>query len=57
VFVETEELKHKYQLFEIKTGASDGGYVEVDSQLNDFKNKIVVSGAFELLNALKNVEE
>jgi len=31
--------------------------MEIDSQLNDFKNKIVVSGSFELLNTLKNVEE
>ena len=45
------------QLLEIKTGASDAGYVEINSPLNDFKNKIVVAGAFELLNTLKNVEE
>jgi cobalt-zinc-cadmium efflux system membrane fusion protein len=57
VFVEKDETKHTYQLLEVKTGASDEGYVEIDSRLNDFRNKIVVSGGFELLNMLKNVEE
>ncbi|HEV8513635.1 MAG TPA: efflux RND transporter periplasmic adaptor subunit [Cyclobacteriaceae bacterium] len=57
VFVEKDAATHRYELLEIKTGASDGGYTEIDSQLNDFKNKIVVSGSFELLNTLKNVEE
>ncbi len=56
VFVEKNAEIHCYKLLEIKTGASDGGYMEIDSQLNDFKNKIVVAGAFELLNTLKNVE-
>ncbi len=57
VFVEKDAATHRYELLEIRTGASDGGYMEIDSPLNDFQNKIVVSGAFELLNALKNVEE
>ena len=57
VFVEKDGTSHRYELLEIKTGTSDGGYMEIDSQLNDFKNKIVVSGSFELLNTLKNVEE
>jgi len=57
VFVEKDAVTHQYKLLEIKTGASDGGYMEIDSQLNDFRNKIVVSGGFELLNTLKNVEE
>jgi cobalt-zinc-cadmium efflux system membrane fusion protein len=57
VFVEKGEAPRRYELLEIKTGASDGAYMEIDSPLNDFKNKIVVMGAFELLNALKNVEE
>ncbi len=57
VFVEKGEAPHRYELLEIKIGASDRGYMEIDSPLNDFKNKIVVMGAFELLNALKNVEE
>lgn len=57
VFVEKGASSHRYELVEIKTGASDGGYMEIDSPLIDFKNKIVVSGAFELINILKNVEE
>ncbi len=57
VFVEKDAVLHRYELLEIKVGATDGGYVEIGSPLNDFKNKIVVSGAFDLLNALKNVEE
>jgi len=56
VFVEKKAGPHQYELLEIKTGASDGGYMEINSQLNDFKNKIVVRGAFDLLNTLKNVE-
>jgi cobalt-zinc-cadmium efflux system membrane fusion protein len=57
VFVEKDASSHRYELLEIKTGASRDGYMEIDSALNDFKNKIVIAGAFELLNALKNVEE
>jgi cobalt-zinc-cadmium efflux system membrane fusion protein len=57
VFIEKDATTHRYELLEVKTGASDGGYVEIDSPLNDFKNKIVVRGTFELLNVLKNVEE
>jgi cobalt-zinc-cadmium efflux system membrane fusion protein len=57
VFVEKDASAHRYELLEIKTGASDGEYMEIGSQLNDFKNKIVVSGGFELLNSLKNVEQ
>jgi cobalt-zinc-cadmium efflux system membrane fusion protein len=57
VFVEKDVSSHRYELLEIKTGASDGGYMEINSPLNNFNNKIVVNGAFELLNALKNVEE
>ena len=57
IFVEKDAASHRYELLEIKTGASDGGYTEIDSPIVEFKNKIVVSGAFELLNTLKNVEE
>jgi membrane fusion protein, heavy metal efflux system len=57
VFVEKDSAKHQYEFLEIKTGATDGTYMEIDSPLNNFKGKIVVDGAFELLNALKNVEE
>jgi hypothetical protein len=57
VFIEKDAAQHRFQLFEVKTGASDGDFIEVDAELNDFKDKVVVSGAFELLNVLKNVEE
>jgi cobalt-zinc-cadmium efflux system membrane fusion protein len=59
VFVETDATKHVYELLEITIGNSDNGYVEIISsdQFKDLKNKIVIKGAFELLNVLKNVEE
>jgi len=60
VFVEKDATKHEYELLEIGTGASDGGFVEVAAQKDSFdnlKNKIVIKGSFELLNVLKNVEE
>ncbi len=59
VFIETDAVKHSYELVEIKAGASDNGFVEIISPENlftDFKNKIVVNGSFQLLNVLKNVE-
>ena len=57
IFVEKDAASHRYELLEVKTGASDGGYTEIGSPIVEFKNKIVVNGAFELLNTLKNVEE
>src|SRR5260221_2230932 len=59
VFIEKDAATHRYEFFEIKTGASDGVYTEVDLNENDpgYRDKIVVSGAFELLNVLKNVDE
>jgi len=60
VFVEKDPAKHTYELLEIQTGASDGSFVQFEmagTARNDFQNKIVVKGAFELLNVLKNVEE
>lgn len=60
MFVAEDATKHSYRLLEISTGASDSGFVEISIQgksLNDYKDKIVVKGAFELLNVLKNVEE
>ena len=60
LFVEQDATKHTYELLEITTGASDNGFVEVSLKqgvLTDYKNKIVIEGAFELLNVLKNVEE
>ena len=59
VFVEKDAGSHRYELLEINTGTSDGGFIEIESSLNpdSYRGKIVVSGAFELLNTLKNVEE
>ncbi len=60
VFVEKDATKHEFELLEISTGASADGFVEVADQKNafeNFKGKIVIKGAFELLNVLKNVEE
>ncbi len=60
VFVEKDATKHAYELLKIATGAFDNGFVEIvmeKNPLDDYKNKIVIKGAFELLNVLKNVEE
>ncbi len=58
VFVEKGFSAHRYELLEVKTGATDNGYVEIDfKELKEFQNKIVVKGAFGLLNVLKNTEE
>jgi cobalt-zinc-cadmium efflux system membrane fusion protein len=60
VFVEKDATKHIYELLEISTGASDNDFIEISNEKNsirDYKNKIVTKGAFELLNALKNIEE
>src|SRR5258708_38436742 len=59
VFIEKDAATHRYEFFEIKTGASDGVYAEVDLNENDpgYRDKIIISGAFELLNVLKNVDE
>lgn len=56
VFVEKDGASHRYVLLEMKTGATSDEFSEVDSSLNDFKGKIVVNGAYELLNVLKNVD-
>ena len=57
VFIEKDASSHSYQLLEIKTGASNGDFTAVDTPLSEFKDKIVIDGAFQLLNVLKNVEE
>ncbi|MBI3481407.1 MAG: efflux RND transporter periplasmic adaptor subunit [Bacteroidetes bacterium] len=60
VFVEKDATKHTYELLSVTTGASGDGFVEIEDQKNTFegcKTKIVIRGAFELLNVLKNVEE
>lgn len=60
IFYASDVAKHEFKLLEIKTGATDDGYVEVsfnDTPVESLKNKIVITGSFELLNVLKNVEE
>jgi cobalt-zinc-cadmium efflux system membrane fusion protein len=60
VFVEKDATKHSYELLKLTTGASDNGYVEIVMEkdvFDNYKNKIIIKGAFELLNVLKNVEE
>jgi len=60
LFIEKDSAKHIYELKEITTGATDSGFTEIIGEkklLNDLNSKIVVKGAFELLNVLKNAEE
>lgn len=60
IFYVADTVKHEFKLLEIKTGATDDGYVEVsfdNTPVESLKNKIVITGSFELLNVLKNVEE
>ncbi len=60
IFVEKDAAKHVYELKEIVVGATDSGFVEIEgneSLLNDFQNKVVTQGSFELLNVLKNAAE
>jgi cobalt-zinc-cadmium efflux system membrane fusion protein len=59
VFVETDAAKHHYKIVPIEVGGSDSGFYEVafkEELPKDLKNKIVVKGAYHLLNVLKNVE-
>ncbi|MBS1558279.1 MAG: efflux RND transporter periplasmic adaptor subunit [Bacteroidetes bacterium] len=58
VFVEKDAAKHHYQLYEINSRVADNGYqpIEFKQPVNDLKNKIVIKGAYELLNVLKNTE-
>ncbi len=60
VFVEKDATKHEFELLEVSTGASADGFIEIANQKNAFERfegKVVIKGAFELLNVLKNVEE
>ncbi len=59
VFVEIDATKHHYKIVPIEVGGSDSGFYEVtfkEELPEDLKNKIVVKGAYHLLNVLKNVE-
>ncbi|MBS1951996.1 MAG: CzcABC family efflux RND transporter, membrane fusion protein [Cytophagales bacterium] len=58
IFIEKDAANHRYQLCEIEPAISDNGYMPITFKqpVGDIKNKIVVKGAYELLNALKNTE-
>ncbi|MGC4021998.1 MAG: efflux RND transporter periplasmic adaptor subunit [Cyclobacteriaceae bacterium] len=61
VFIEKDATKHSYELLEINSGAIGNGFQEFSrmtkTSSENYKNKIVVKGSFELLNLLKNVED
>jgi cobalt-zinc-cadmium efflux system membrane fusion protein len=54
-----EEIKPKnYKMVEVKIGNSENGYQQILQTNTDIlKKKIVTKGAYQLLMALKNVEE
>lgn len=61
---ETETEKEKagetfhFEMMEITTGISDGGYIEVQIPGNpDLTGKVVMKGAYDLLSKMKNSEE
>lgn len=59
VFVESNSAKHEYRMIPIEVGGSDSNFYEVtfkEELPDDLKNKIVVKGAYHLLNVLKNAE-
>lgn len=54
-----EEIKPKtYKMFPVKIGNSENGFTEIlDFKEENFNKKFVTKGAYQLLMALKNVEE
>lgn len=59
VFVETDATRHIYKMIPVEVGGSDADFYEVafkEELPNDLKNKIIIKGAYHLLNVLKNVE-
>jgi cobalt-zinc-cadmium efflux system membrane fusion protein len=59
VFVELDATKHQYKMIPIEVGGSDANFYEVNFKeelSDDLKNKIVMKGAYHLVNVLKNVE-
>lgn len=66
VFKGTENVKSKegetqtksvYDMKEVETGISEGGYTELKNTVIDNKIQYVVKGAYSLLSKLKNSEE
>lgn len=52
-----EESKNNYRLTEVKTGFSEGGYIELTEPESVNNKNIVVKGAYSLLMSLKNKAE
>lgn len=59
VFIENDAAKHTYKMIEVRVGGTDTDFYEVnfaEPLPAELKNKIVLQGAYHLLNVLKNVE-
>lgn len=59
VFVETDDTHLHYRMIEIAASPVDNGYVPFKFKepiTNELREKIVITGAFDLLNTLKNTE-
>lgn len=55
---EAEGESFHFEILEVITGTSDGGYIQVELPKGfDAKEKIVLKGAYDLLSKLKNSEE
>lgn len=49
---------HHFEMVEVTTGISDGGYIEVTMPSGrDFTGKVVLKGTYDLLSKMKNSEE
>lgn len=55
VFLEVE--KQTYQMFPVKTGAKEDGFIQIDNSQELEGKKIVDKGAYTLLMKLKNTED
>jgi len=55
---EAEGESFHFEILEVTTGTSDGGYIQVELPKGmDLKGKVVLTGAYDLLSKLKNSEE
>ncbi|MGL4584218.1 MAG: efflux RND transporter periplasmic adaptor subunit [Flavobacterium sp.] len=55
VFIET--AKQTYEMIEVKVGAKEDGYIQINNANELTNKKIVTKGAYTLLMKLKNTEE
>lgn len=55
VFIET--AKQTYEMIEVKVGAKEDGYIQINNANELANKKIVTKGAYTLLMKLKNTEE